>query len=138
MRFETSPFKQSISNEKRVLDFANLYLCEDFFVMEVNEGVHFDKSKLDQLIDALRAHYGNHKRLAYIANRVNSYSIEPILWSYFDEDDSILIAATIVSYRDSTYMNAGIEKQLASISIKRSHSLEKAIDWVSNLEELKN
>ncbi|WP_353778700.1 hypothetical protein [Winogradskyella sp. 3972H.M.0a.05] len=136
MRFENSPYQKSLSSQKKVLDFADLYLCDDFFIMEVNEGIHFDREKLDDLLDSLRNHYGNHKRLAYIANRVNSYSIEPILWSYFDEDDSILFAASIVSYRDSTYMSANIEKKMAAISIKRSDSLERAIDWVQNLKEL--
>ena len=73
--------------------------------------------------------------MAYIANRVHSYSIDPVLWSYFDKDDSILIAASIVSYRDSTYLNANIEKQMASIPIKRALSLEEAINWVQKLKE---
>jgi hypothetical protein len=71
-----------------------------------------------------------------VANRVNSYSIDPVLWSYFDKEDSILIAASIVSYRDSTFINANIEKQLASIPIKRARTLEEAISWVEQLNEL--
>ena len=74
--------------------------------------------------------------MAYIANRVNAYSIDPVLWSYFDKDDSILIAAAIVSYRDSTYLSANIEKQMASIPLKRAHSFGEAINWVQQLHEL--
>jgi len=51
-------------------------------------------------------------------------------YSYFDKDDSILIAASIVSYRDSSFMNANIEKQLAKIPLKKAHSLGEAINWV--------
>ena len=137
MTFENSPLKDALSHMKQDLDFGKLYLCSNFFIMEINEGVHFDRSKLDTLLDNIRDHYGNHKRVAYIANRVNSYSIEPILWSYFDEDDSVLVAATIVSYRESTLMSANIEKQLASISIKRSDNLNSAVHWVQNLTEFK-
>ena len=103
--------------------------------MEVNEGEHFNWDKLNILLDALRDHYGNHKALAYIANRVNSYSIDPVLWSYFDKDDSILVAASIVSYSDSSFMNANIEKHLAKIPLKRAHSLGEAINWVQRLKE---
>lgn len=85
---------------------------------------------------SLRSHCGYHKTLAYIANRVNSYSIDPVLWSYFDKDDSILIAASIVSYRDSTFLSANIEKQIAAIPLKRAQSLDEAIEWVNQLKEL--
>lgn len=136
MRFEDSPYATTLSNQKMTLEFGTIYLCQDFFIMEVNEGEHFNWKKLDQLLTSIRSHYGNHKRLAYIANRVNSYSIEPILWSYFDKDDSILIAASIVSYRHSTYMNANIEKQMSAISFKRAHTLDEAINWVQQLSEL--
>ncbi|WP_299113755.1 hypothetical protein [uncultured Winogradskyella sp.] len=135
MHFEDSPFSKSLSYNKVVLDFCSYYLCDDFFIMEINEGVHFNWDKLNILLTSLRSYYGTHKTLAYIANRVNAYSIDPVLWSYFDKDDSILIAASIVSYRDSTYINANIEKQMASIPLKRAHSLGEAINWVQLLNE---
>lgn len=104
--------------------------------MEINEGEHFDGKELDKVLIILRDYYGYHKTLAYIANRVNSYSIDPLLWSYFDKDDSILIAGSIVSYRESTFLSANIEKQLASIPLKRSKTLEEAINWIQQLKEL--
>jgi len=136
MRFEDSVLSKSLSYEKKVLGFGTNYYFDDFFIMEVNEGEHFNSKKLNTLIENLRSHYGNHKQLAYIANRVNSYSIDPVLWSYFDEDDSILLAASIVIYRESTKMSANIEKQMASIPMKRALSLDEAVIWVQQLEEL--
>ena len=135
MRFEESPFSQSLNHKKVVLDFGSYYLCDNFFVMEVNEGEHFNNNKLNQLLSSLKAYYGEVKTLAYIANRVNVYSIDPILWTYFDKDDSILVAASIVSYRDSTFMSAKIEEKLASIPMKRALSLGEAINWVTQLKE---
>lgn len=136
MHFENSQLSKSLSYEKLTLDFGTNYLFENFFIMEVNEGVHFNFDKLNELLTEIIEYYGFHKKLAYIANRVNSYSIDPILWSYFDKDDSLLVAASIVSYNESSFMNANIEKQLASISVKRSSSLEEAIGWVQRLSEL--
>ena len=135
MRFEDSLFSKSLSYNKIELDFATNYLFDDFFILEVNEGEHFNSEKLNQLLSSLRVYYGHHKTLAYIANRVNAYSIDPILWSYFDNDDSILIGASIVSYRDSTFMSANIEKKMASIPLKRALSLGEAINWVTQLKE---
>lgn len=136
MRFEESPLSKSLSYEKIVLDFGSYYLFDNFFIMEVNQGEHFNSEKLNVLLSSIRVYYGHHKTLAYIANRVNAYSIDPVLWSYFDKDDSILVAASIVSYRDSTYLNANIEKQMASIPMKRALSLEEAISWVEQFDEL--
>ncbi|MBC3847837.1 hypothetical protein H8K90_15680 [Winogradskyella echinorum] len=136
MRFEDSPLSKTLSYKKIILDFATKYLFDDFFIMEVNEGVHFNSEKLNSVLDEIRNHYGDQKKLAYISNRVNSYSIDPVLWAYFDKDDRMLIAASIVSYTDATFMSANIEKQLSAISMKRSRSLEEAIAWVKRLSEL--
>ncbi|WP_400080013.1 hypothetical protein [Winogradskyella sp. R77965] len=136
MRFEESSFSKTLNYEKVILDIGSYYLLDNFFIMEVNEGEHFDWKELNKVITILRDHYGFHKTVAYIANRVNSYSIDPLLWSYFDKDDSILIAASIVSYRDTTFLSANIEKQMASIPMKRASSLGEAIDWVKQLDEL--
>ena len=136
MRFEDSPLSKTLTHKKIVLEFGTNYLFDNFFIMEVNEGIHFNSEKLNTLLAEIRKHYGNGKQLAYIANRVNAYSIDPVLWSYFDEDDSILVAASIVSYRDSTYINANIEKHMASIPMKRALSLGEAINWVQQINEL--
>lgn len=136
MKFEDTPFAKSLSYTKVELSFATYFMLENYFIMEVNDGVHLNWDKLKDLLESLREKYGPHKSLAYIANRVNPYSIDPVLWTYFDKEDSILFAAAIVSYRDSTYMNANIEKNLASIPIKRAKSLDDAIKWVEQLSEL--
>ncbi|MUU77383.1 hypothetical protein [Winogradskyella endarachnes] len=137
MHFENSLLSKSLTYEKLTLDFGTNYLFENFIIMEVNEGVHFNFDKLNELLTEITAHYGFDKKLAYIANRVNSYSIDPILWSYFDKDDNMLVAASIVTYSNSSFMSASIEKKLASISLKRSSSLEEAIGWVQHLTELR-
>jgi hypothetical protein len=136
MHFENSLLSKSLPYEKLALDFGTNYLFENFVIMEVNEGVHFNHDKLSILLTAITAHYGFNKKLAYIANRVNSYSIDPILWSYFDQKDNMLVAASIVSYSERSFMNATIEKQLSAISLKRSKSLEEAVSWVQGLSEL--
>lgn len=136
MRFEDSHLSKTLSFTIITTEFCKNYMFEDFFIMEVDEGIHFNIEKFNLLLTIIRDHFGVHKRIAFISNRINSYSIDPVLWSYFDKDDSYLIAAAIVSYRESTFLSANIEKQLASIPIKRSKNLEEAIDWIRDLREL--
>ncbi|WP_439151179.1 hypothetical protein [Winogradskyella sp.] len=42
MQFEKSSFSKSLDYNKVVLDFGSYYLCDDFFTIEVNEGVQFN------------------------------------------------------------------------------------------------
>ena len=56
--------------EKVVLDIGSYYLLDNFFIMEINEGEHFNWKELNKVLTILRDHYGYHKTLAYIANRV--------------------------------------------------------------------
>lgn len=42
MHFEESPFSKSLTYDKVVLDFGSYYLCDNFFIMEVNEGEQFN------------------------------------------------------------------------------------------------
>ena len=55
MYFEASPFSNSLTYDKVVLDFGSYYLCDDLFIMEVNEGEHFNWDKLNKLQDSLRS-----------------------------------------------------------------------------------
>lgn len=133
MLFEDSPFSKSLDYKKIVLDFGCYFLFDNYFIIEVNEGVHLDIDKLNILLESIRSNYTNHKKLAFITNRVYCYSIDPVLWSYCDKDDTMLIAACIVTYRKSTLFNANIEKQMAEIPIEPVSSLEEAFNWVQAL-----
>ncbi|MCC1483751.1 hypothetical protein [Winogradskyella immobilis] len=136
MKFEDSEISKSTNYQKVILNFCTYYACDKYFILEVNEGEHFDQQKLETLIRSLLDMYSGFNNLAYVANRVNSYSIDPILWSYFNSEDAIIIASAIVIYRESTFFNANLEKQLSNISIKRASSLKEAIEWIHQLDEL--
>ncbi len=134
MYFEHSEIYKHLRCHKLELSFGTYYLCDHFFLSEINNGEHIDIKKANILLEHLYTFYGEGKQLAYIANRMNSYSVDPSLWDYFKERFN-LVAASIVCYRDSTYLNANIEKQFASISLKRAQTLEESITWVKNLRE---
>jgi len=54
---------------------------------------------------------------------MNAHFIDPFLWSYFDKDDFVLTAASIVCYRDSIFLNTNTEKLIAIVPMKRVLSL---------------
>ncbi|GGH48139.1 hypothetical protein IA57_00035 [Mangrovimonas yunxiaonensis] len=135
MTFENSPYFKSYEHKKISLSFGDFYFLDHFLISELNEGIHLDWKKILEVIAEIKAHYGPNKKLAYISNRVNSYSIEPHLWINFNKEFGFIMASAIISYSEMNYINATLEKRFSTKSLKRCTSLEQAIEWVENLRE---
>ncbi|RYH74154.1 hypothetical protein EVU94_09205 [Flavobacteriaceae bacterium 144Ye] len=135
MTFENSKYFNLLKHSKIEFSFGNFYLFDKFIISEINEGVHFDWDKIQQVIAALIDYYGSNLKIGYISNRVNPYSIEPQLWIRFQRDYGFIVASAMVSYTELNYINASIEKRFSEMSIKRCGSLDEAINWIKNLKE---
>ncbi|WP_418604057.1 hypothetical protein [Hwangdonia sp.] len=135
MKFENSEYFKILNPTKLVMPFGTYYLCEKFLIVELDEGVHFDWDKAEQIIQKVFEFYGDDAKIGFISNRINHYSVDPNNWKKVEEKYSLIIASAIVMYNSSTYMNASIEKQFTQKSIKRCMSLKEAIDWMQNLKE---
>jgi len=137
MTFENSKYFNLLKHSKVEFSFGNFYLFDKFIISEINEGVHFDWDKIQQVIAALIDYYGSNLKIGYISNRVNPYSIEPQLWIRFQRDYGFIVASAMVSYTELNYINTSIEKRFSEMSIKRCGSLDEAINWIKNLKEFK-
>lgn len=137
MKFEDSEFFISIKHSKLEIPFGKFYLCDNFFISELNEGIHFSWDKIEEVMSELIKHYGKNKRLGYIPNRVNSYSVNPHYWNKVDKKYNRIVASAIVVYSSMTMMNATFEKRFFKKSMKRCESLKEAIEWIKNLKEFK-
>ncbi|MGG5487032.1 hypothetical protein [Gaetbulibacter sp. PBL-D1] len=137
MTFENSKYFNVLKHSKVEFSFGKFYLFDKFIISEINEGVHFDWDKIQQVIAALIDYYGSNLKIGYISNRVNPYSIEPQLWIRFQRDYGFIVASAMVSYTELNYINTSIEKRFSEMSIKRCGSLDEAINWIKNLKEFK-
>ncbi|WP_452226246.1 hypothetical protein [Lacinutrix cladophorae] len=137
MRFENSSLSKQYTYTKETLDFGVFYFFDSFIISEMNYGIHLCWKKIQQIIKLIQNHYGLDCKIGYISNKVNSYSYDPNLWGKFYKEYDFLIASVSVYYSDINYINATLEKQFSKKSIKRSDSIEEAVSWVLNLEELK-
>lgn len=135
MRFEESKYFNLLPHYKIEFSFGDFYLCKNFVISELNEGVHFDWDKILEVIGAMLDYYGEDLQIGYISNRVDSYSIDPQLWYRFHKEFDFIIAIATVAYNDLAYINPTIEKQFAKISLKRCNALDEAIVWTKTLEE---
>lgn len=136
MRFETTNYFKNNHSYKHVLSFGTFYLCENFYVAEINEGAHIDHENLKELMQDLVSFYGKNSKIGVIANRINAYSTNPQSFNKIDAEFNIVSASAFVLYSDLAFGNASIEKMITNKSIKRCESLNEAIEWISNLEEL--
>lgn len=138
MKFEESTLSKEHTFTKKNLDFGTFYFFNNFVVSEMNDGIHLSWNKILEIIEIIHLHYGDNFKIAYISNKVNSYSFEPNLWEDFFKKYHFLIASVSVYYSDMNFINATIEKQFSKKSHKRAKSMEEAISWVLDLDEFKN
>lgn len=137
MTFENSKYSKLLEYKKIEFPFGNVFITKQFVVSELNEGIHVDFDMVSELIAQFSEQIGNDIKIGYIANRLNSYSFEPQLWLNFNNDYDFLIASAVVTYSDFGYLNSSLEKHFFKKSLKRCHNLEEAIEWMMELDELK-
>ncbi|WP_452219774.1 hypothetical protein [Lacinutrix salivirga] len=110
-------------------DFGNYYFLKGIVIAEVKEGVIFNWEASQDIINAAIKHYGNDLKICYITNRVNAYSVNPVDWLKFFKSDYNLNGYAIVTYTNTSWLNALVEKVFLSTKVKRFTSLYEAIDW---------
>ncbi|WP_298894838.1 hypothetical protein [uncultured Psychroserpens sp.] len=137
MKFENSKYSKLLEYKKIEFPFGTIYTTKHFVVSELNEGIHVDYTIVSELISKFSEYIRKGIKIGYIANRINSYSFEPQLWLDFNNEYDFMIASAIVSYSDFSYLNSSLEKHFFQKSLKRCHSLDEAIEWMTNLDEFK-
>ncbi|WP_147678014.1 hypothetical protein [Algibacter pacificus] len=137
MQFKNSKYFSSLRHNKLEYSFGTYYLCPKFIISEVKEEIHFDWEKAEIVITDLLNFYGKNARIGFISNRINSFSTDPQNWIKVHNKYQFMVAASIVTYSDSSYKVATLEKHFSKKSVKRCQSLDEAITWMENLEELK-
>lgn len=135
MYFEDDPISKNLKYQKLEFSFGNYYFCEQFVVSEIYEGIHLDWDKILEVVGAAMDYYGNTIKIAYISNRMESYSVEPQLWLRFQQEFGFIVAVANVTYNDFGYLSATFEKAFTKLSLKRCSSLEEAFGWVYQLSE---
>ena len=136
MTFESLPNSENLNYKKIEVPFGTYYLCDTFFISELNEGVHLDWEKCLLIINQLMEHYGPNSKIGYISNRINHFSVNPSNWTKIEKNYNFIYASAIVVYNNSNLMNASIEKQFTNIPMKKCMSIIEAVEWMQNFKAL--
>ena len=114
------------------LEFGTVTFLDNIQIAELNEGILFDIPHNREIL-SLASERFEIKAYGYISNRINSYSVNPMI-HLESADVSNLIAIAIVSDNEVVKQNSIIEKQFFrnSSSFEVFKSLEEAINWMKH------
>ena len=89
---------------------GSVYLFDNFIVTEFNEGVDINFNNFNEVTDIIKTHFDN-RPFGFIANRLNSYSIDLNDATQFNTNFPNLKAYAIVVYNSMTQGIFEIENQ---------------------------
>ena len=108
-----------------------MHLYDTYLVVEINEGVHVTPSHNDVLVEISEKHYKN-KPFVYLTNRVNSYSVDPAIYSKTSQINN-LTGFAVISKDYKAKSNAEIEKLFLNKPFEIFDSLSEAVKWAKSL-----
>ena len=109
--------------------FATVNLHEDFAVVEIKEGIVYNTEHNEALIAIGKVHYVD-RPFGYISNRINSYSLDPIIYLKSGTIDN-LKAIAIVSENPRNRTAAELEKKFYCKHFEIFNNLEEAKRWMN-------
>ncbi|OIQ16991.1 hypothetical protein [Lacinutrix sp. MedPE-SW] len=110
------------------LDHAEIFIFDDFLIKQVKEGELISYKETEEFKSILKEHF-NGKKLVYIGNRVNSFSINPMIYKEAEKIPN-LIAVAIIPGSESMRANAEFEGQFYNKPYQIFDNLTQAIKWV--------
>ncbi len=112
------------------LKFGSVTFLENIQIAELNEGILFDIPENREILAIARKRFNN-QPYGYISNRVNSYSVNPIIYMEAANFTN-LVAVAIVSSNPISQQTAFIEKQFFKnkSSFQVFNNLEEAVLWM--------
>jgi len=112
-----------------ILKSGTFYFFEDLIISEIKEGILFDWETAQDVIRLAEGHYGKNNKVAYISNRVHSYSLIPQDWLKFFKARNSISAFAVVSYSTQEKSDILIERLFFKSKIKKFFDLKEAVDW---------
>lgn len=118
------------------ISHAEVFVFDDFLIKQVKEGVTIDLEETEELKLILKEHFDG-KNVAYISNRVTSYSVNPLVYKEV-EKMSNLVAIAIIPNDETMRQSAEFERQFYNKPFEIFDHLTDAIDWVKKIISRKN
>lgn len=116
--------------KKIKLPFCSLEIYDHSIVGTINEGVNLCVDKSAQIIELAINHFQS-TPFVYIANRKHSYSVDPIIYKYNSEIETLSGFAIVTGNIHPNTVD--IEKIFCNKPMEVFSSLEEAMDWAKQI-----
>jgi len=113
------------------LDFGSVSIHEDFIVAKMNEGILFDISKNETLLE-MGTEVFQGKPYAYISHRVNSYAVDPMVYKQSAKFPNLKVIAVVSENEMTRTLASTVEREFYTDSncFKVFTELKNATSWV--------
>lgn len=111
---------------------GNFYFFEDYIISEFNEGVTVTYNLVAPIIKLAKSFYGEYANVAYISNRVNSFSVSPTDWLHFYKQRNTIASMAVVAHTKLGLSNVLLESFFVKCKMKKFTTLEMAVSWSKN------
>lgn len=118
-------------NKLVTLDFCTVEIHDSYLKAIMNEGITVDVLESNKIINLAKEYFSD-KKFGYVTHRINSYSVNPIVYKDVSEIPN-LVGFAIVSEGIEKLENSEFEKFFIKKPTKAFQKLESAIDWIKSL-----
>ncbi|MEO1032152.1 hypothetical protein [Winogradskyella sp.] len=116
------------------LDFCDMTIYDNYLVVVMKEGANITPEYNDVLLDITHTYYPE-RPFVYIAHRIHSYSVDPIIYLETAKIEN-LKGFAVVSKNYQAKVNAQIEQMFFKKPFEIFKTLEDAVDWANKLIEI--
>ena len=110
---------------------AEVFVFDNFLIKQVKEGEIFDLEETNYLKLILEQHF-NGCKIAYISNRVTSFSVDPLVYKEI-EKISNLVAIAVIPNNEKMLKSAEYESKFYIKPFAIFDNLSNAIQWTQKI-----
>ncbi len=134
MSFE--PAKKTVIVREYLLDVGKIQVYDNYMVSIFDEGATLTLERAYQIIGISEIHFRD-RNFGFISHRVNSYAIDPTVYTYLRQLDN-LKAFAVVSNKEVDMHNFHIEKLFYKKPMKFFVDYQNGLNWVRKKVILSN
>lgn len=113
------------------LDCSRVFVFEHYLINQIKDDVHVNLEHVEVLRNLINENYGSRK-MVYISNRVNTYSVDPLVYPEVARIKN-LIGMAIVTTTTRKKKNAMFEKIFFQKDFQVFETFEESIIWAAGI-----
>ena len=115
-------------NDEAVFPFGKVEICDSYIISEPYEGVTIDNEELQTILNHCKNIF-KEKPYGYICRRVNSYSVNPLVYLKDSKTHNVKAVAIVVR-SSSGNSTANIEKHFSAVPFQIFNEEEESKKWI--------